>query len=273
MLESQSTMIEKTIIQAQELEKTSLADIETIFEPLTQFSNYVFWIRDSSMMKQLFTSDQYHSIWGHDLYILYDIPLLWLETLERENYEDYMKQMQYRHDRNYKHRKDNLCYYKIQRPDGQNRSIRCQVIKCSDFLGREYLVGISQNIPDSNWLTEYASKEFTFTQEMQDAYNLFFKLLKNNFGITELLTHCQENQWQIARDKIYYAEGIKFTLRELQCIYYLCLGKTTKETSRQLGGLSPRTVEDYLSNIRSKTECSGKLSIISRFYPYFQEIL
>ncbi len=262
-------MTKKTLIQ--NLDKCQLVELEAIFEPLNHFNDYVFWIRDSVMFKQIFTSDQYRIIWGRDHYVLYDIPLLWLETLERENYESYMQQMQFRHDRRYQRREDNLSYYQIQRPDGEKRYIRCQVIKCRCFLGNEYLMGISQNIPYEDWLNEYATREFLFTEEMKDAYALFFNLLKDNFGINELLPVSDQNKWLVLKENIYFAEEIKFSLRELQCIYYLCLGKTAKETSKALGKLSPRTVEDYLNNVRLKSGCVNKSAVISKFNRFFYD--
>jgi DNA-binding CsgD family transcriptional regulator len=49
--------------------------------------------------------------------------------------------------------------------------------------------------------------------------------------------------------------------QELHCIFYMSQGKTAKEIAR-LMGLSPRTIEYYLDNIRRKTGCRRKVEII-----------
>ena len=52
------------------------------------------------------------------------------------------------------------------------------------------------------------------------------------------------------------------TERESECVYHLSLGHTAKETAEHLG-LSFRTVEYYLSNIKDKIKCNRKSEIIS----------
>jgi DNA-binding CsgD family transcriptional regulator len=54
---------------------------------------------------------------------------------------------------------------------------------------------------------------------------------------------------------------VHLTLQESACLYHLVHGKTAKVTARLLN-ISPRTVEGYLANIRSKLQCKNKLEII-----------
>jgi len=51
------------------------------------------------------------------------------------------------------------------------------------------------------------------------------------------------------------------TLRERQCLKGLLKGETAKETAKILG-LSFRTVESYLENIKRKLECQGKRELL-----------
>ena len=52
------------------------------------------------------------------------------------------------------------------------------------------------------------------------------------------------------------------TPREEQCLQLYRLGKTAKETARILS-LSPRTVEEYLDNIKAKYGCRFKRELLA----------
>lgn len=56
-----------------------------------------------------------------------------------------------------------------------------------------------------------------------------------------------------------------FSKREKDCMYFLIRGKTAKETA-QLLGLSPRTVENYLSNIKIKLNVYSKSELIDKIF-------
>lgn len=58
----------------------------------------------------------------------------------------------------------------------------------------------------------------------------------------------------------------EFTSRELDCITLLMQGYTVKMMASKLG-ISPRTVETYIENVKNKTGCINKSSLIN----YFQE--
>ena len=55
--------------------------------------------------------------------------------------------------------------------------------------------------------------------------------------------------------------GVYFTYRETQCMTELMRGKTIKSTGETLG-LSPRTVEYYLKNMKSKLKCRTKSELM-----------
>lgn len=57
--------------------------------------------------------------------------------------------------------------------------------------------------------------------------------------------------------------GIYFTQRETQTIYLLMRGKTNFETAKTLG-LSRRTIEFYIKNMKSKLHCHSKSELINK---------
>lgn len=57
--------------------------------------------------------------------------------------------------------------------------------------------------------------------------------------------------------------GVYFTQRETQTIYFLLRGNTIVEVAEILG-LSRRTIEFYLKNMKSKLNCHSKSELISK---------
>jgi DNA-binding CsgD family transcriptional regulator len=49
--------------------------------------------------------------------------------------------------------------------------------------------------------------------------------------------------------------------RQLQCAKFLLEGKTAKEIAA-LSGLSNRTVEHYLDNLKNKLRCNNKVELV-----------
>jgi DNA-binding CsgD family transcriptional regulator len=54
---------------------------------------------------------------------------------------------------------------------------------------------------------------------------------------------------------------VQLTQRELQCLQATVQGFTAKEIAQQLG-ISYRTVEEYLTNIREKAGASSKAELV-----------
>lgn len=64
----------------------------------------------------------------------------------------------------------------------------------------------------------------------------------------------------------YLKEGYSFgnlSNREEQCMFYLLRGKTAKRTAEILN-LSPRTVETYIDNLKTKLHCRSKSELIEK---------
>lgn len=56
---------------------------------------------------------------------------------------------------------------------------------------------------------------------------------------------------------------IRLTKREAECLYHLMLGKSMKMIARELD-ISPRTVECYINNLRTKTGAITKYNLIDK---------
>lgn len=70
-------------------------------------------------------------------------------------------------------------------------------------------------------------------------------------------------QFQNRNVDISIQESQKIVLSDRECevLYYLIKGKTAKETAKNLQ-ISPRTVEKYIEQLKSKTRSRRKLEIL-----------
>jgi len=62
-------------------------------------------------------------------------------------------------------------------------------------------------------------------------------------------------------------KGIKLSDREIDCIIHLLNNKTGKQTAKEMR-ISPRTVEHYLDNIRTKFDCNTKSDLFVKLKQY-----
>ncbi len=69
------------------------------------------------------------------------------------------------------------------------------------------------------------------------------------------------------RAKVFYLgdqyENIYFTKREVESLYYLMNGHTISSTAKTLG-LSPRTVEFYVNNMKLKIKATSKTELLEK---------
>ncbi len=87
------------------------------------------------------------------------------------------------------------------------------------------------------------------------------EMQSNIYGLSSTSGHHNEN-FLLTNISPLYPDGTRITHREAECIYHLSLGHTARETARHLG-LTYRTVEYYLANIKDKLRCTKKSEIIS----------
>ncbi|MBA2654080.1 MAG: helix-turn-helix transcriptional regulator [Gammaproteobacteria bacterium] len=68
-------------------------------------------------------------------------------------------------------------------------------------------------------------------------------------------------------------QDIKFSTRELECLFFVLRGKTNKGISKLLD-LSPRTVESYIEQIKFKMGCANREEVIEKsIYQGYMNIL
>lgn len=66
-------------------------------------------------------------------------------------------------------------------------------------------------------------------------------------------------------------QEFKLSKREWECWRFMALGQSTKMTANHLGGISARTVESYIDNLKRKTGCYDKSSLATLFIKNFKD--
>ncbi len=235
---------------------------------LDRHKDYVFWIRDREMTRQIYQGNNFEKIWQRDPDLIFKFPLIWLDYLEPTRKDFYMAQLQERHNENYNNPKINLIHYQIVTPSNSVRYILDNCFKCIDYENNIYIIGMAKKISQKSWHAidknqENASKEIDSNVEDE-----LFKILKLSFGMVRIKKQeFSNNLIENFQEKI-LAMPYNFSKRELECLYHLCSGSTAKEIARIMA-ISYRTVEIYIEKIREKTQTKNKASIVAKFSKYF----
>jgi len=255
-----------------DIKQCSAQTLNRIFSPLDKLKNFVFWIRNHDMSQQIYVSAQYTTHWQRQVSILYDIPLMWLDYLARDNKDLFMGKFQARHVEHYLNPAKNLLLYQIDKPNQTLGYLRDQSFRCADQTGAHYIVGVSKVIEREYWHEQFQTNMITLDDKDEESVKLFFKLLKENFGLVEVnALNIKPVSLGSLRQCIANKEKIDFSKREIECLYHLCQGKTAKQTAREMS-ISPRTVETFIEHIRNKSTTHNKVEVVGRFSHYFSDV-
>ncbi len=229
---------------------------------MSNYPDTVLWIRNDLMTHQIYISPSHEKIWETDINLIYTIPYIWFDFLEKNHKETSMLHLQSRHNSNYEDRTNNIVHYPILTPAAKTKYIRDQCVKCRSVFNKKYIVGFAREISFEDSLKNL--HDFSLTNYHQELYEKISVVLVKKFGIIAM------EQKNISVDTF---ENIAFLLekkysftfsrREIACLYSLCQGKTAKQTAIELS-ISYRTVETYLQSVRDKTGSKNKFELINQ---------
>lgn len=97
--------------------------------------------------------------------------------------------------------------------------------------------------------------------------NVYVKrsLRGNSKTLEDIIQSLQIEEFQLMVGK----KSVIISLREFQCLFLMSKGQTFKEIGKNLD-LSPRTIESYINNLKSKTGTNSKSELIKLYFnsPY-----
>lgn len=207
----------------------------------------VLWIRDPSYKKQIYVSPRYEKIWGRSCHSLYTHPEKWNDTLVSS---DKMGRIEKLIQRNTQANPNHTEFYCISTPRGQHQWVQDRSFNINYPNGTQILVaGVAYPISIEEMIGE-AQKNVSDTIDI--IVIQFSKLLLKNINLQEKF-----------EPKKTYDELSHLSNRQMQILYYILLGKSSKEIGKVLN-LSFRTVENYTQNIKKKLHCDSKSEIITK---------
>lgn len=236
----------------------SIPELAALFGFMGNPKTTLFWLKGIDN-RQLYVGPQYQAIWERSCESLYEHPESWRETLLPVEVSSVLEKMSARKTKDTPFMQEVL--YRIQTPLGMIKCIRDYCIKLYDTQGNiKSFAGISQIISADEWQNRLNLQTNSSSQNntLQQLDQLIAKLLDNPIPKSPV---------SFDKKSSYEIKTILGTLilsrREAQCLYYLAMGKSAKETGNLLF-LSQRTVETYLDAIKRKVNCRTKLEIFNK---------
>lgn len=285
-------------------EEKRLSTANAYFAHFAEKSENVHWVLDITCQKQLYLNPAYEKIWGRKRENLYNNPGTWIETVHPDDREantansrllmllENGPQTYYENE------------YRIVRPDGEIRWIKDTSFpiyankECIGFAGiaeditkeknhNQALLEAKEKAESANRakteflsaivneLREHVGNKNIQSQELLNRlindieHFANYDLNKDNSSL-ELVENSSskplfvKNQKQINSNDLPKArKTLGLSKRESECAYYLTRGMTMKLVAKAMG-LSPRTVEFYIENMKDKLGCHMKSDLIAR---------
>ena len=121
---------------------------------------------------------------------------------------------------------------------------------------------LQDDIIQEAWLLTDATFDYTTKAGQHDG----IQLAKAGILQTDFATGLKSFTQNVNEILTQQYPGMTIADREMECLFYTAGGRTAKEIAKQLA-LSPRTVEHYLENLKTKFNCSSKTDLRNKLVP------
>src|SRR5208337_5301135 len=135
----------------QELERESgerkhievgLPESEQRFRQMAESIREVFWMQDGGWKRTLYVSPAYEEVWGRTCQSLYENPRSWIDTVHPDDREEVMVRLEEQ-----LRGMSTDTEFRVARPDGTLRWVRCHAFPIKDHTGEVYRVaGLAEDI-------------------------------------------------------------------------------------------------------------------------------
>ncbi len=221
-----------------------------------------FWLRTIDFSQQLYISDSFKHFWNRPIEELYASPTAFRDALVKDD-ENIVKSYHGRANSPHRETSNDTILSRLSTPLGEIHHLRDACFPLYDSYGHLLgMAGVGKVITASEW-------EYDIQGQVKEPHPVSSILQKLQEKHIQLQPTISADQITIPCKKSgnkYFVQTslgeIALTKRELECAQFLLAGKTAKETAKYLN-ISPRTVEEYLENIRFKFNCRNKLEIVN----------
>ena len=233
--------------------KISIQSLNGIFNIVDELSSTVTWVRDVTVTKQVYISNNYEEIWGRPPIELYNNPNCFDESLFIENNSVRQKN------------ESGLHLYRINNKKEGIVHIKDQHFLLSDQndvpIGR---LGFAAVVSEQEWIALH-KKLYVENASQKTGQNHIIEIIKRELKVSPIPLSNEQKTFSIENliDQYCARHTIQFTPREKVCLAYLLSGNVPKKIADAMN-ISVRTIEFHLDNIRTKCRCRNTLQIISQ---------
>jgi DNA-binding CsgD family transcriptional regulator len=243
-----------------------VASLQNLVNSISQLTSTVLWVRPIDYKKQVFVSESVKNIYGFTPEQIFNKPDVWLESIQK-NYKDVVYP---RVSERIENMRNNIAdykpiFYEVLTPCGKHNFVKNQcypIVSGKKLLG---FYGFGEILQQEQWQAlkrQHNHKNNVLAQIGNDIISLLTKDISNNYPAITIDRDFKINQDLLSSSQLLLWELL--SLREKECFEQLLLGKTAKETARQLS-ISQRTVEAHILSIKNKIGCHKKIEIIGKF--------
>lgn len=247
------------------MEKLTIQSLNALFTYLNDQVASVLWIRSKDNKRQLYVSTNYESIWGRPVNHLYEAPESFIDTLVDTNDTDTINSIHSRYDAIKSKNTDGSLLYCIVTPNGHKRFIKDQAYSLVDTNNEVIgITGVAHLITEQEWFAEKSRRiaNDTNSDPKQILKNYVLQILNNELRV---IASGMRQEAKPGNSLLVMSNGrsVDLTTREIECLSLLLSGNSAKQTAALLG-ISTRTVEFHLRNIREKAECRSSIELIGK---------
>ena len=245
--------------------KMNVQDLNTLFSHLSVDDYKVFWIRDPKYSKQLYVSKAYETVWKRPVASLYDYPASWNDYLVGDNSREFVELLVHRQPKH--EEKNNTVLYRIHDADGNMVWIKDNHFYLFNEDSEQVAVaGIAQAISQTQWVLEAQKCDFesnnpVFEKDLLAILTQECRLTVRKAPHAILTEKDDDSNFRYIITQS--GKKILISKREVQCLLYLTQGLSAKQIAKKLL-ISPRTVEQHIANIKTKTSCHSSIELIGQ---------
>ncbi|HYW82943.1 MAG TPA: PAS domain S-box protein, partial [Spirochaetia bacterium] len=120
----------------------ALRGSEQLFRQMAESIREMFWMQDGGWKRTLYVSPAYEEVWGRTCQSLYENPRSWIDTVHPDDREEVMVRLEQQ-----LRGMSTDTEFRVARPDGTLRWVRCHAFPIKDHAGEVYRVaGLAEDI-------------------------------------------------------------------------------------------------------------------------------
>ena len=117
---------------------------EQLFGQMAESIREIFWMQDGGWKRTLYVSPAYEEVWGRTCQSLYENPRSWIDTVHPDDREEVMVRLEQQ-----LRGMSTDTEFRVARPDGTLRWVRCHAFPIKDHTGEVYRVaGLAEDITE-----------------------------------------------------------------------------------------------------------------------------